>query len=75
MAKLEVAFGYPHFIAINQFEILPITGAHVLALSGLPMNHKDPFDRMLAAQAISEKMAIISADSALAQLGATVLWQ
>lgn len=47
----------------NGFEILPITLNHVLALENLPMHHKDPFDRLLIAQAQSENLPLLSADA------------
>lgn len=47
----------------NGFEILPITLNHVLALETLPFHHKDPFDRLLIAQAQSENLPLLSADA------------
>ncbi|HEX9997707.1 MAG TPA: type II toxin-antitoxin system VapC family toxin [Abditibacterium sp.] len=46
----------------NGFQILPITLPHVLALENLPFHHKDPFDRLLIAQAQAENLPILSAD-------------
>ena len=48
--------------ATNALEILPITLAHVLALAELPPHHKDPFDRLLIAQANSENIDLLSVD-------------
>lgn len=47
------------------FEPLPITWTHALALHGLPNLHRDPFDRMLVAQAISEPLHLLTHDAAL----------
>jgi PIN domain nuclease of toxin-antitoxin system len=44
-------------------KLLPIKLNHVLAIEDLPFHHKDPFDRLLIAQAIQEDMTIISLDS------------
>jgi PIN domain nuclease of toxin-antitoxin system len=44
------------------FSILPLERTHILALSTLPLHHRDPFDRMLIAQAKAEGMHIITAD-------------
>jgi PIN domain nuclease of toxin-antitoxin system len=44
---------------------LPITVAHALALADLPLHHKDPFDRILVAQARVEGLTIVTADEAL----------
>ena len=46
----------------NTFEILPITIAHAATIINLPFHHKDPFDRLLIAQAIIENIPIISTD-------------
>ena len=48
----------------NRIEILPITMPHVFALGNLPSHHKDPFDRLLIAQAIVEDAILVTADSA-----------
>ena len=53
-----------HAIFDNGFLILPIEPRHTAALIGLPRHHKDPFDRLLIAQAIVEDIPIVSADSA-----------
>ena len=47
----------------NDFEILPITVAHADAVTTLPFHHRDPFDRLLIAQAIVERIPILSADA------------
>jgi PIN domain nuclease of toxin-antitoxin system len=49
-------------IAANAFQILPITIAHAATVTTLPFHHRDPFDRLLIAQALTEKIAIASAD-------------
>lgn len=52
---------------------LPLTGEHALALVRLPPIHKDPFDRMLIAQAMAEGVRLVSADGDVARYGAVVL--
>jgi PIN domain nuclease of toxin-antitoxin system len=47
----------------NQFLPLPITVTHALALQKLPLHHRDPFDRMLVAQAMSEGLTLVSRDA------------
>ncbi len=56
----------------NGYDELPISGSHVLALAGLPALHKDPFDRILIAQAASERCVLLTADRALAGYGNVV---
>jgi PIN domain nuclease of toxin-antitoxin system len=46
---------------------LPVTFEHAKALLALPPVHRDPFDRMLIAQAVAEKLTLISSDSAFAR--------
>ena len=47
------------------FADLPIDARHAAAVADLPMHHADPFDRLLIAQAIVEKMTLVTADSAM----------
>jgi PIN domain nuclease of toxin-antitoxin system len=49
----------------NGYEELPITGRHALAAGALPPIHRDPFDRMLVAQAQSEGMLLLTHDPAV----------
>lgn len=58
----------------SEIAILPIGIRHAGVLSSLPMHHKDPFDRMLVAQAIAEKIPIVSIDSALDAYDIGRLW-
>ena len=51
----------------NGYAELAVTGAHAAALAGLPAIHKDPFDRMLVAQAIVEGFTLLTSDPAVAK--------
>lgn len=53
----------------NGYQELAITGVHALAVGQLPSIHKDPFDRLLVAQAQSESIILLTADSLVAQYG------
>jgi PIN domain nuclease of toxin-antitoxin system len=57
----------------NDYMELSITGAHAAAVDALPPIHKDPFDRMLIAQAVVEKVSLLTADRTLARYGDSVL--
>ena len=46
----------------NDYAELPVTGEHVLAIEALPLLHRDPFDRMLVAQATSEGVLLLTTD-------------
>jgi PIN domain nuclease of toxin-antitoxin system len=58
----------------NGIQILPVTLDHVLAVERLPTAHKDPFDRLLAAQANVEGAVLLSADPIFAQYPVHILW-
>jgi len=57
----------------NGYSELPVTAEHVLRVDTLPLLHKDPFDRILIAQARSEAMLLLTVDSAVIQYGEAVL--
>ncbi len=50
----------------NGYEELAITGDHAVMLDGLPPLHKDPFDRILVAQAMAERLTLLTSDSLVA---------
>ena len=54
--------------------ILPIEPAHVLALAELPDIHGDPFDRIIIAQAKTDRMTLVSADGMFKRYGVSLLW-
>ncbi|MDO9710822.1 type II toxin-antitoxin system VapC family toxin [Paracraurococcus lichenis] len=56
------------------FRELPITCAHAETAGRLPTVHRDPFDRLLAAQALVEELTLVSADAALDRFGIARLW-
>lgn len=51
----------------NDYQELPITSRHVVFIPSLPLIHKDPFDRILIAQATVEGIALLTADAQVAQ--------
>jgi PIN domain nuclease of toxin-antitoxin system len=67
LGKLNLISPLPSLIEtqqrVNKLRILPIELAHIYALDGLPNHHRDPFDRIVIAQAIVEKMPLLSADT------------
>ncbi len=58
----------------NGIEILPIKLEHVLALEKLSLHHKDPFDRMLIAQALVEDVVVISGDPVFGKYSVNIMW-
>jgi PIN domain nuclease of toxin-antitoxin system len=63
-----------HQQQVNNMQVLPVLLPHVYALATLPPHHKDPFDRLIVAQAAVENMMIVSADSKLVQYPVIVVW-
>lgn len=59
MPLQEIIDGYR---SVNSLQLLPIEYKHVLILNQLPLHHKDPFDRLIIAQAIAEDFTLVSAD-------------
>lgn len=57
----------------NLLELLPVELVHVLALSQLPLHHKDPFDRLIIAQAIAEQLTLLSVDRILAEYPVSIV--
>ena len=64
---------YPAILIKAQFIELPVTAAHALKAGSLTMNHRDPFDRMLLAQAMLESLSLISYDSVFHGQGISVI--
>jgi PIN domain nuclease of toxin-antitoxin system len=58
----------------NAIELLDISPAHLDELAELPFHHKDPFDRLIIAQALSEKIPVMSIDSAFASYPVKQIW-
>ncbi len=78
LKKYELQEPYEVFmereLVTNQFRILPIEPRHTAVLTGLPFHHRDPFDRLLVAQAMVEKIPLISNDMALDAYSVQRLW-
>lgn len=62
------------YLEDQDFQVLPLSLTHAETAGRLPLTHRDPFDRMLAAQALVEELTIVSIDSALDQYGVRRLW-
>ncbi len=58
----------------NNISLLPITLGHIQQLNRLPLHHRDPFDRLLIAQAQLEEMRLVSADTAFADYDVRLIW-
>ncbi|MGR8935985.1 MAG: type II toxin-antitoxin system VapC family toxin [Gammaproteobacteria bacterium] len=58
----------------NGIQLLPFTLAHICRLDKLPLHHKDPFDRIIIAQALLEDMAVVTVDQAFTDYSVPVIW-
>ncbi|HEV7889489.1 MAG TPA: type II toxin-antitoxin system VapC family toxin [Pyrinomonadaceae bacterium] len=63
-----------HQVRVNRMQILPVSLEHVLALDSLPALHKDPFDRLLIAQATVEDLFLVSGDPVFSGYPVKLLW-
>ncbi|MGN6375257.1 MAG: type II toxin-antitoxin system VapC family toxin [Sphingomonas sp.] len=65
---------YPRLMAANGFETLDVTTQHGLRAGTLDGAHRDPFDRLIAAQALMEDLTVVSRDPEIAAFGCEVIW-
>lgn len=63
IGKIKIEFDPLKTAKQMQVDILDFSGRHALVLGQLPMHHKDPFDRMILSQALSNKLALMSDDA------------
>jgi len=78
LGKLHLTEPPKEFIAnriqTNALIELPISMIHALALQNMPLHHKDPFDRLLVAQAMANQIPLLSADQQLSAYDIERLW-
>ena len=77
--KLNLGGAYASFISeqmkINNIQLLPASLEHLEIVTTLPFHHRDPFDRLLIAQAIAEDIVIVSADSVFSLYPVKRIWE
>ncbi len=77
IGKLELNFSVNELIKITEdslIELLPIKLEHITKSTALPLHHRNPFDRLLIAQAQSENLTLISKDAAFAAYDLQTMW-
>ena len=78
VGKLELPGSPEKFVteqlSRNALDILPIHVRHALGVHGLPDHHRDPFDRLLIAQAMAENIAILTADPLVTTYPVQTVW-
>jgi PIN domain nuclease of toxin-antitoxin system len=78
LGKLILARPVERFVSeqltANGFNLLNIELRHMAKVEQLPFHHRDPFERLLIAQAMTEKLTMVTADSIFADYGIKLLW-
>jgi len=77
LGKMRLVGGAAEFLNIigtNGFSILPVKPEYIMLVESLPFHHRDPFDRLLVAAAMSEKLAIITADTRMSAYNVPCIW-
>ena len=74
LGKLVVPDEYLSLLLGSGVQALPVSIEHAAAVEGLPWHHRDPFDRLLVAQAAAERAALVSGDEALRPYGVPLVW-
>ncbi len=64
----------PREITRNNFDLLAIALDHATAVESLPLHHRDPFDRLLVAQALTDGLMVVSPDTNFDAYGVQRLW-
>lgn len=73
LGRLETTRLVAEAVAESGFEELPIRLTHAEAVQALPWHHREPFDRMLAAQALAERLTLVTRDRIFGRYGVKVL--
>lgn len=74
LGKLTLPEGFNRTVMDSGLSVIPVDSRHVDALDRLSWHHRDPFDRMLIAQALVEGLTLVSADRMIGLYDAPVLW-
>ena len=73
LGKLEIPSNFRQVLDQQPFEMLAITAEHAHAVGDLPAIHRDPFDRMLIAQAKVERLTIVTRDTIIEQYNIPII--
>lgn len=72
--KLRFLEDFEQVMADEEFDLLAITYGHLRVLDTLPLHHRDPFDRLMIAQSLAERIPIVTSDRAFAAYGIEIVW-
>jgi PIN domain nuclease of toxin-antitoxin system len=78
LGKIELSEDLERFLTEqlhrNAVGVLPVNLGHAMGVYGLPDHHRDPFDRLLVAQCVSERLPLLSRDTAFQRYPVEVIW-
>ena len=74
LGKLRLTENFDEVLAAQPFENLPLTAAHTREVVNLPWHHRDPFDRVLVAQARVSGLRLLTADERIRAYGESILY-
>lgn len=74
LGKLTTPDDLPDRVTAEGFDWLPVSPMHAWHVRDLPAHHGDPFDRLLVAQALTERLPVVTADARFADYGVGVRW-
>jgi PIN domain nuclease of toxin-antitoxin system len=74
LGRLTISDGWAATLGRLGFDPMPVTAIHAEAVERLPWHHRDPFDRLLVAQASIERCTLVSSDRRLGAYGVDILW-
>ena len=78
IGKIDLRIPLPDFfdeVNYSSIQIQPITPTHLIHLSSLPLHHRDPFDRLIIAQAKAENYTVLSRDKMFSNYPIHTLWE
>lgn len=77
LGRLELPEPLDQYLArklSTNLRLLSLDLAHVVAVERLPFHHRDPFDRLLAAQALTERLPVVTRDAVFRKYGVAIVW-
>jgi PIN domain nuclease of toxin-antitoxin system len=74
LGRLTTPDDLPDRVAAEGFAWLPISAHHAWRVRELPLHHRDPFDRILVAQALTERLPVVTGDAHFGEYGVEVRW-
>jgi PIN domain nuclease of toxin-antitoxin system len=74
LGKLRFLDDFEAVMAEEEFDLLGINYSHLRSLDGLPLHHRDPFDRLLISQSVAENLTVATDDQIFARYRVSTYW-